>query len=98
MLYDGGNPKEGSISLPSLGGKRRVHNDGILMLDNHYIMRENQQKCQTLENRLKRLEEEERRAQRNQANAEKKAQEMLLARSRHYNDMMEKVKFYEEKN
>jgi len=30
----------GSVSLPSLGGKRRVHNDGILMLDNHFVMKD----------------------------------------------------------
>ncbi len=30
----------GSVALPSLGGKRRVHNDGILMLDNHYVMKD----------------------------------------------------------
>lgn len=29
-----------SVSLPSLGGKRRVHQDGILMLDNHIKMQE----------------------------------------------------------
>jgi hypothetical protein len=28
------------VSLPSLGGKRRVHNDGLLMLDNTFDLRE----------------------------------------------------------
>lgn len=51
-----------------------------------------------MENRLKRLEEEELRAQRNQKMAEKKANEMLQARSRHYQDLMDKIKFYEDKN
>jgi len=37
-----------------------------------------------MENRLKRLEDEEKRAQRNQQAAEKKAADMLQARSRHY--------------
>ena len=37
-----------------------------------------------MENRLKRLEEEERRAHKNQLMAEKKAAEMMNARSRHY--------------
>ena len=42
ILYDGesGGLKREVVSLPSLGGKRRVHNDGIMMLDNHYIMKE----------------------------------------------------------
>lgn len=68
------------------------------MLDNHYNLREMEQKHQIMENRLKRLEDEEKRAQKNQLAAEKKAAEMLQARSRHYQDLMEKIKFYEEKN
>ena len=51
-----------------------------------------------MENRLKRLEAEDARAQRNQKMAEKKAQEMLQARSRHYTDLMDKIKHYEQKN
>ena len=51
-----------------------------------------------MENRLKRLEEEERRAQKNQMVAEKKAKDMLEARSRHYMDMLTKIKYLEEKN
>ena len=87
-----------AVQLPSLGGKRRVHNDGIMMLDNHYNMREMEQKHQIMENRLKRLEAEEARAQRNQKAAEKKAADMLQARSRHYQDLMDKIKHYEDKN
>lgn len=66
-LYDGdlGAKAMSSVSLPTLGGRRRVHNDGIMMLDNHYNMRETEQKYQIMENRLKRLEAEESRAQRN---------------------------------
>jgi len=63
-----------TISLPSLGGRRRVHNDGLLMLDNHYNLKETEQKYSIMENRLKRLQEEEARAERNQRAAEKKAQ------------------------
>mgnify|MGYP000894962694 FL=1 len=73
-----------TVSLPSLGGKRRVHNDGMAMLDQHYNMKETEQKHIIMENRLKRLEEEERRAHKNQLMAEKKAAEMMNARSRHY--------------
>lgn len=74
-LYDGdmGAKAMSSVSLPTLGGRRRVHNDGMMMLDNHYNMRETEQKAQIMENRLKRLEAEEARAQRNQKMAEKKA-------------------------
>ena len=42
-LYDGDTMNQKVLSaaqLPSLGGKRRVHNDGIMMLDHHYNMRE----------------------------------------------------------
>ena len=51
-----------------------------------------------MENRLKRLEAEENRAQRNQRLAEKKAADMLQARGRHYQDLMDKIKNYEERN
>lgn len=63
-LYDGdmGAKAMSSVSLPTLGGRRRVHNDGMMMLDNHYNMRETEQKAQIMENRLKRLEAEEARA------------------------------------
>ena len=54
-----------SVALPSLGGKRRVHEDGILMLDKHFNMREAEKKFEVMENRLKRLQDEEARAQRN---------------------------------
>ena len=54
-----------TISLPSLGGKRRVHNDGMVMLDQHYNLKETEQKYSIMENRLKRLEEEEKRAHKN---------------------------------
>jgi hypothetical protein len=73
-----------TISLPSLGGKRRVHNDGMVMLDQHYNLKETEQKYSIMENRLKRLEEEEKRAHKNQMMAEKKASDMMNARARHY--------------
>lgn len=43
------------MALPSLGGKRRVHEDGIIMLDKHFNMREAEKKYEVMENRLKRL-------------------------------------------
>lgn len=80
-----------TVSLPSLGGRRRVHNDGLLMLDNNYNLKETEHKFTVMENRLKRLQEEEARAERNQRAAEKKAQQMLEARSRHYQDLLNKI-------
>jgi hypothetical protein len=50
-----------------------------------------------MENRLKRLGEEEDRAVRNQKLAEQKAQKMLKARGRHYQEMMDKIKNYQDK-
>lgn len=87
-----------TVSLPSLGQVRRVHNDGVLMLDHHYNMREVELKHQIMENRLKRLNDEQARAIKNQRMAEQKAQDMLEARSRHYTDMMAKIKLYQERN
>jgi hypothetical protein len=83
-LLDTGVKSNQTLSLPTLGQVRRVHNDGLLMLDNHYTMKEIEIKHQIMENRLKRLQEEEARANKNQRMAEKKAKEMLEARSRHY--------------
>ena len=48
-----------------------------------------------MENRLKRLEEEERKAQKNQKAAEAKAQQMLKSRARHYQDLMDRIQHYE---
>jgi hypothetical protein len=42
-----------------LGGKRRVHNDGLVMLDNHYSMKEVEQKYEIMRNRIVRLHIEE---------------------------------------
>jgi len=75
-----------------------VHQDGIMMLDNHLKMQETENKYKIMENRLKRLEEEEKRAQKNQAMAEKKAADMMNSRARHYDDLMAKINHYDEKN
>jgi hypothetical protein len=49
-----------SLNIPtSMGGKRRVHTDGLKMLDQHYEMQEEKIKMQSMENRIKRLEFEE---------------------------------------
>ena len=56
-------PKSGAataISIPQVsGGKRRVHTEGLKMLDNKYIVMEEKMKMQSIENRVKRLEFEE---------------------------------------
>ena len=51
-----------------------------------------------MENRLKKLEEEDRRAKKNQAMAEKKAAELMQSRARHYDDLMAKINHLDEKN
>jgi hypothetical protein len=48
-------------SLPSLK-KRRVHMDGVAMLENHRKMKEREEQARMMENRLKKLENEEKRA------------------------------------
>ena len=42
--------------------KRRVHADGLKMLDQHYQMKEDELKLQSMENRVRRLEFEDKRA------------------------------------
>ena len=54
-----------AISLPSLGGKRRVHNDGLLMLDNSFGLKEAEQKFEIMRNRIERLQIEEQMAIKN---------------------------------
>lgn len=58
------------------------------MLDNNYTLKETEQRYNIMENRLKRLRDEELRAQKNQKEAEKRAQMMLEARNRHYQDLV----------
>lgn len=87
-----------TISLPSLGGKRRVHNDGLLMLDGNYSLKETEQKYTVMKNRLKRLQDEDARAQRNQRAAELKAHQMMEARQRHYHDLLQKIENINKKN
>ena len=45
-----------------MNGKRRVHNEGLKMLDNHYEVIEERSKLKSMENRIRRLEFEEERA------------------------------------
>ena len=59
-------PRSGAMTSAqistSMGGKRRVHQEGLKMLDNHYQVIEERTKLQSMENRIKRLEYEEQRA------------------------------------
>jgi hypothetical protein len=88
-----------STNLTTLGGgKRRIHQEGLLMLGNHYNLKESELKSQIMENRIKRLEFEETRAQKNQAAAERKAEMMLAARNRHHEDLMRKFQHWEQQS
>ena len=62
MQADGNVRQQSTISLPSLGGKRRVHNDGLLMLDGNYNLKETEQQYHAMQTRLKRLRDEDARA------------------------------------
>ena len=68
------------------------------MLDNHYTMKETELKAVILENRLKRLTDEQEKAKKNQALAERKAKQLLESRTRHYSEMMAKIKRYQDQN
>lgn len=83
------------LNLPTLNNVRRIHNDGVVFLDNHYNMKEIELKAQFMENRLKKLRDQEAKAQKSRLLAEKKAQQLLEARGRHYDDMIEKIKQYQ---
>ena len=75
-----------------------MHHDGLLALDYHYNMREMQSKYNIMENRLKHLENADSRSLKIKQKAEDKAQSMLEARNRHYVDMMNQIKWYQEKS
>lgn len=52
-----------SVNLPTtMGGKRRVHTEGLKMLDEQYSLKEEEVKLQSMHNRIARLEFEEKRA------------------------------------
>lgn len=84
-----------SVNIPtSMGGKRRVHTEGLKMLDQHYSTKEEQMKLQSMENRIKRLEFEETRAQKLESLANKRADNMIEARKRHFEDLLLKKNHY----
>lgn len=64
------------------------------MLDKHYNMNENQQKVAVMENRIKRLHFEEGRARKMANVAQNRAENMLDARKRHFQDLVLKKNFH----
>ena len=69
--------------------------DGFTMLDTKFNESEEYKKMLALEARVRRLEYEERRAQKLSSIAEKRHKEIEAARKRHENDMAEKRKLNE---
>ena len=65
------------------------------MLDNNYDLKEYQLKEKIMQNRLKRLEEEELRAQKSKKVAEKKARDLLDTRKKYHEDLLDKLNQYE---
>ena len=88
----------GSSGMTTLSGNRRINEDGLRMLRNNLNIKEKEMKATILENRIRRLEHEEERALKNKRMAEKKAEQMMLARQRHHTDLMTKLKRYEDTN
>ena len=75
-------------------GKRRVHDDGLTMLNEHYAFNREKQKLQQMENRVKRLQFEENRARKMSELAQEKAENLIHARNRHFMDLITKKNFY----
>lgn len=65
------------------------------MLDNLYDVKEFELKAKIMENRLKRLEDEEARASKNKQKALDKALKLLNARNRHHMELLDKLNNYE---
>ena len=91
-------PRSGTMTsshIPTtMGGKRRVHNEGLKMLDNHYEVIEERTKLQTMENRLRRLEFEEKRAKKMELLAKERIDSQMAARNRHFEDLVLKKNYY----
>ena len=86
-----------SLETQVIGGrtsKRRVHEDGLVMLKEHYAQIEENQKVQQMENRLKRLQFEEERSKKMSALAQDRAEKMIKARNRHFHELVNKKNFY----
>jgi len=64
------------------------------MLDKHWQMKEEKEKLQTMENRIRRLEFEDQRAKKMEELAHKKADNMIENRQRHFEDMLMKKNYY----
>ena len=60
------------------------------MLEEKYQLTEEKYKVQSMENRIRRLEFEDYRARKMEENANRKVDNMMKARSRHYEDQIEK--------
>lgn len=82
-----------NLSFPTTGGKRRVHAEGVTMLEKKLQAREEELKMQSMENRIRRLEFEEQRARKMEQLANKRAENMIEARKRHYTDLLQKKNF-----
>ena len=65
-----------------------MHDEGLSMLENKYVVMEEKMKMQSLENRVKRLEFEDERCRKMEASANIKAEKMIENRRRHYEDML----------
>jgi hypothetical protein len=76
-------------------GVRRVHQDGILMLDKHLSVIDSTHKIEIMQNRVKRLLFEEERARKLSLLAKMKADKMLEARDRHQRELVDKFRYYE---
>ena len=77
--------------------KRRIHLDGVQMLDTHYVDKEINEKFTAIKNRVQWLQFEELRAKQQMMLAEQRQSEMLSARQRHYEDLMNKKEWSEMK-
>ena len=75
--------------------RRRVHENGLSMLNEHYAAKRQQQNLQKMENRVKRLQYEEDRAKKMATLAEERAEKMITARNRHLNDFEEKKRLHQ---
>ena len=80
-----------SVNLSTtMGGKRRVHTEGLKMLDEHYTIQEEKIRLKNMENRIMRLEFEEQRSRKMEEHANKRADSMMNARKRHFEELMMK--------
>jgi hypothetical protein len=82
----------GSLGITTLGYRRRVDPDGVFLLKRNIELKEIETKAVLIHNRLKHLEGKEESSKKKKMKADMMTDEMIQARERHQNSVVQKMK------